>query len=128
MRLCSLIATGDLASKQIFPALQAMIRHGHLDIPIIGVARSAENLDQLRAHARENLEKHGGVDARAFSMLSAKLQYVKGDYNSQETFGDLRKALGKASRPVYYLAVPPKLVLRPSRKDLPSRAVTRERG
>jgi glucose-6-phosphate 1-dehydrogenase len=84
-----------------------MIRHGHLDIPIIGVGRSAENVDQLRAHARESLEKHGGVDARAFSMLSAKLQYVKGDYNSQETFGDLRKALGKASRPVYYLAVPP---------------------
>jgi len=100
-------ATGDLASKQIFPALQAMIRHGHLDLPIIGVGRSAENLDQLRAHARESLEKHGGVDARAFSMLAAKLQYVKGDYNSQETFGDLRKALGKASRPVYYLAVPP---------------------
>jgi glucose-6-phosphate 1-dehydrogenase len=100
-------ATGDLASKQIFPALQAMIRHGHLDIPIIGVARSPENLNQLRAHARESLEKHGGVDAQAFSMLSAKLQYVKGDYNSQETFGDLRKALGKASRPVYYLAVPP---------------------
>jgi glucose-6-phosphate 1-dehydrogenase len=100
-------ATGDLASKQIFPALQAMIRHGHLDIPIIGVARSAENLGQLRAHARESLEKHGGVDARAFSTFSSKLQYVKGDYDSQETFGDLREALGKASRPVYYLAVPP---------------------
>ena len=103
-------ATGDLASKQIFPALQAMIRHGHFDMPIIGVARSAENLDQLRAHARESLEKHGGVDARAFSTLSAKLQYVNGDYSSQETFGDLRKALGKASRPVYYLAIPPELV------------------
>lgn len=100
-------ATGDLASKQIFPALQAMIRHGHFDMPIIGVARSAENLDQLRAHARESLEKHGGVDPRAFSALSARLQYVKGDYNSQETFGDLRKALGRASQPAYYLAIPP---------------------
>ena len=100
-------ATGDLASKQIFPALQAMIRHGHFDMPIIGVARSAENLDQLRAHARESLEKHGGVDAQVFSTFASKLQYAKGDYNSQETFGDLRKALDKASRPVYYLAVPP---------------------
>jgi glucose-6-phosphate 1-dehydrogenase len=100
-------ATGDLASKQVFPALQAMIRHGHFDMPIIGVARSAENLDQLRVHACESLERHGGVDARAFSTLSSKLQYVKGDYNSQATFGDLRKALGTASRPVYYLAVPP---------------------
>ncbi len=100
-------ATGDLASKQIFPALQAMIRHGHFDMPIIGVARSAENLDQLRAHARESLEKHGGVDPHAFATLSAKLQYVKGDYSSQKTFGDLREALGRASRPVYYLAIPP---------------------
>jgi glucose-6-phosphate 1-dehydrogenase len=100
-------ATGDLASKQIFPALQAMIRHGHLDMPIIAVARSAESVDQLRAYARESLEKHGGVDTRAFAALSARLQYIKGDYNCQETFADLRKALGRASRPLYYLAIPP---------------------
>src|SRR5437016_6311941 len=84
-----------------------MIRRGHFDMPIIGVARSAENLDQLRAHARESLEKHGGVDPRAFAALSAKLQYVRGDYSSQETFGHLREALGQASRPIYYLAIPP---------------------
>jgi glucose-6-phosphate 1-dehydrogenase len=66
-------ATGDLASKQIYPALQAMTRHGHFDMPIIGVARSAESLDELRAHACENLEKHGGVDPRAFAALSAHL-------------------------------------------------------
>jgi glucose-6-phosphate 1-dehydrogenase len=102
-------ATGDLAFKQIFPALQAMIRHGHLDMPIIGVARSAKGLDGLRARAHESLEKHGGVDARAFAALSAKLQYVNGDYNSPETFRDLRKALGAASRPLYYLAIPPEL-------------------
>ena len=102
-------ATGDLAFKQIFPALQAMIRHGHLDMPIIGVARSAKGLDGLRARAHESLEKHGGVDPRAFAALSAKLQYVNGDYNSPDTFRDLRKALGAASRPLYYLAIPPDL-------------------
>ncbi|MEO7145853.1 MAG: glucose-6-phosphate dehydrogenase, partial [Bryobacteraceae bacterium] len=102
-------ATGDLAFKQIFPALQAMIRHGHLDMPIIGVARSAQGLDGLRARAHESLEKHGGMDARAFAALSAKLQYVNGDYNSPETFRDLRKALGTASRPLFYLAIPPDL-------------------
>lgn len=102
-------ATGDLAFKQIFPALQAMIRHGHLDMPIIGVARSAKGLDGLRARAHESLEKHGGVDARAFATLSAKLQYVNGDYNSPDTFRDLRKALGSASRPLFYLAIPPDL-------------------
>ncbi len=102
-------ATGDLAYEQIFPALQAMIRRGHFDMPIIGVARSAMDLDGLRARAHESLEKHGGVDSRAFATLSAKLQYVNGDYGSPETFRQLRKALGSAARPLYYLAIPPDL-------------------
>jgi glucose-6-phosphate 1-dehydrogenase len=102
-------ATGDLAYKQIFPALQAMIRRGHFDMPIIGVARSAKGLDQLRARARESVEKHGGLDRDAFALLSARLQYVNGDYGSQQTFRDLRKALGHSSRPLYYLAIPPDL-------------------
>ncbi len=100
-------ATGDLAYKQIFPALQAMIRRGHFDMPIVGVARSAKDLDELRARARDSLVKHGDLDHRAFAALSAKLQYVRGDYGSPETFRQLRKALGAASRPLYYLAVPP---------------------
>ena len=102
-------ATGDLAYEQIFPALQAMTRRGHFDMPIIGVARSATDLDGLRARARESIEKHGGLDPRAFAALSAKLQYVNGDYGSPETFNQLRKALGAASRPLYYLAIPPDL-------------------
>ena len=101
-------ATGDLAYKQIFPALQAMIRRGHLDMPIIGVAKSAKGLD-LRARARESLEKHGGLDPAAFDVLSARLQYVNGDYAAQQTFRNLRKALGGVSRPLYYLAIPPDL-------------------
>ena len=87
-------ATGDLACKQIFPALQAMIKRGHFDMPIIGVARSAKSVDGLLARAHESLEKHGGVDARAFAALSAQLQYVNGDYGTPETFRNLRKALG----------------------------------
>jgi glucose-6-phosphate 1-dehydrogenase len=100
-------ATGDLAYEQIFPALQAMTRRGHFEIPIIGVARSANDIEELRARAHESIEKHGGVDERAFAALSAKLQYVKGDYSSAETFRELRKALGTASHPLYYLAIPP---------------------
>ena len=102
-------ATGDLAYEQIFPALQAMIIRGHFDMPIIGVAKSAWDFDRLRARAQESLEKHGGLDPRAFAALSAKLQYVNGDYGSPETFRQLRKALGAASRPLYYLAIPPDL-------------------
>src|SRR6202050_1441779 len=85
-------ATGDLAYEQIFPALQAMIARGHLDMPIIGVAKPAWSVDQLRARARESLEKHGGVDPRAFAALSARLQYIGGDYGSPETFRQLRSA------------------------------------
>ena len=102
-------ATGDLAFKKIFPALQAMIKRGHFDMPIIGVARSAKNVGGLLARAHESLEKHGGIDVRAFATLSAQLQYVNGDYGTPETFRNLRKALGGASRPLYYLAIPPTL-------------------
>jgi glucose-6-phosphate 1-dehydrogenase len=86
-----------------------MIQRGHFDMPIIGVARSAKDLDGLRARARESIEKHGGLDFRAFAALSAKLQYVNADYASPETFRQLRKALGASSHPLYYLAIPPDL-------------------
>jgi glucose-6-phosphate 1-dehydrogenase len=102
-------ATGDLAYQQIFPALQALVRAGHFDIPIIGVAKSSMNLDALRARAHESVVAHGGVDSRAFATLSAHLQFVNGDYRDAETFQQLRTALGRASRPLYYFAIPPEL-------------------
>ena len=100
-------ATGDLAYRQIFPALQALITRGQLEMPIIGVARSATGIDALRSRARQSLETHGGVDPRAFATLSARLQYVNGDYREAETFRQLRRALERASRPLFYLAIPP---------------------
>ena len=51
-RSCSSAPPGDLAYKKIFPALQAMIRRGHLDVPVIGVAKSGWTLEQLRERAR----------------------------------------------------------------------------
>lgn len=102
-------ATGDLAYKQIFPALQAMIRRGHLDMPIIGVAGRAWTSDQLRAHARQSLEEHGGVDEAAFKKLSERLQYLSGDYSKPETYTKLREALGGARHPLHYLAIPPSM-------------------
>jgi glucose-6-phosphate 1-dehydrogenase len=101
-------ATGDLAYKKIFPALQGMAKRGHLTMPVIGVARSGD-LDQLRTRMRESLEKHGGVDAEALGRLSALLRYVRGDYGDPVTFQALRKELGAAQRPAYYLAIPPTL-------------------
>src|SRR5947208_6111080 len=87
-------ATGDLAYKQIFPALQAMVQRGHLDMPVIGVAKPDWTLDQFRSRARESLEAHGGVDPVAFPKLSERLQYVSGDYSADSTFQKLRQALG----------------------------------
>src|SRR5690348_16123215 len=96
-------ATGDLAYKQIFPALQAMIRHGHLNMPIIGLAKSGWNLDQLKDRARDSVEKHGGLNPDAFAKLCALLQYIDGDYRDAATYERLRQALGTAQRPLHYL-------------------------
>src|SRR5258707_15569071 len=79
-------ATGDLAYKKIFPSLQTMIKRGHLDVPVVGVAKAGWNVDQLRARARDSLEKHGGIDAVAFEKLISLLRYVDGDYQDPATF------------------------------------------
>jgi glucose-6-phosphate 1-dehydrogenase len=102
-------ATGDLAYKKIFPSLQAMVKRGHLNVPVIGVAKSGWTIDQLRARARDSLEKHGGVDPAAFDKLAGLLRYVDGDYKSPATFLALRETLGPARRPAHYLAIPPAL-------------------
>ena len=102
-------ATGDLAYKKIFPALQAMIKRGTLDVPVIGVAKAGWNLDQLKARAKDSLEQHGGLDAAAWEKLSSLLRYVDGDYSDSATFVAVRQALGSAERPAHYLAIPPSL-------------------
>jgi glucose-6-phosphate 1-dehydrogenase len=102
-------ATGDLAYKKIFPALQALVRCGRLDVPVVGVAKAGWGLDQLKARARDSVEKHGGLDPAAFAKLSTLLRYVDGDYQDAATFAALRKELGSASRPAHYLAIPPAL-------------------
>jgi len=102
-------ATGDLAYKKIFPALQEMIKDGFLDVPIIGVAKSSWTLEQLQARARDSLAEHGGVDKAAFAKLLGLLRYIDGDYNDPATFVQLRQALGNAAHPTHYLAIPPSL-------------------
>jgi glucose-6-phosphate 1-dehydrogenase len=102
-------ATGDLAYKKIFPALQAMVKRGRLSVPVIGVAKSGWTTEQLRGRARDSLEKHGGVDPAAFDKLCGLLRYVDGDYKDPATFQAIRKELGSAQRPAHYLAIPPML-------------------
>src|SRR5579862_6244413 len=102
-------ATGDLAYKKIFPSLQAMIKRGNLDIPIIGVAKSGWGLQQLQARVRDSLEHHGGIDSAAFAKLLSLLRYIDGGYEELDTFQQLKKALGDAARPAHYLAITPTL-------------------
>jgi glucose-6-phosphate 1-dehydrogenase len=102
-------ATGDLAHKKIFPALQSLIRRGDLNVPIVGMARASWTLDKLRERARDSLEKSGGVDEAAFSRLAGQLRYVGGDYDDPTTYERLRVALNGATRPLHYLAIPPNL-------------------
>lgn len=103
-------ASGDLAYKKIFPALHAMARRGNLQYPVIGVAKSGWNLDQLRARARESIEKHGGgVNEQAFGRLIERLAYIDSDYQDPATYAALLKAMGGAHRPTHYLAIPPSL-------------------
>jgi glucose-6-phosphate 1-dehydrogenase len=102
-------ATGDLAYKKIFPALQAMAKRGHLGVPVIGVAKAGWNLDQLKARVRDSVEKHGGLDPSGFEKLCGLLRYVDGDYKDLGTLQTLRKELGRAGQPAYYLAIPPVL-------------------
>ncbi|QJW99098.1 glucose-6-phosphate dehydrogenase [Frigoriglobus tundricola] len=102
-------ATGDLAYKKIFPALQAMARRGRLSVPVVGVAKAGWNLEQFRARAKASVEAHGGLDPAAFEELCKRLRYVDGDYGEFGTFEALRRELGDAHRPVHYLAIPPSL-------------------
>jgi glucose-6-phosphate 1-dehydrogenase len=102
-------ATGDLAYKQIFPALQQLAKRGKLDCPVIGVAKAGWNLDQLKARAKDSVEKHGGADPVGLPKLLNRLCYVDGDYADDATFAQVRKDLGDAKHPLHYLAIPPSL-------------------
>ena len=100
-------ATGDLAYKQIFPALLGLSESGQLNVPVVGIGRSGWNTNQLIERAHASIAERGPVDEEAFGRLARKLQYLDGDYRSPELFAKLREAMGGASRPLHYLAIPP---------------------
>ena len=102
-------ATGDLAYKQIFPALQGLVCDEGLNVPIVGVAKSGWSLEQFRARAKDSLEHNGSFSDADFARLVKLLNYVDGDYNDPRTFERLKQALGPAGRPLHYLAIPPAL-------------------
>src|SRR4051812_5075929 len=100
-------ATGDLAYRQIFPALQELVRRGDFDGPVVGVADTPLDLEGLRAHVHDSLATVCGVDRAAYARLASQLRYVRGDYRDPATFVALRHALAGAERPLFYMAIPP---------------------
>src|ERR1700736_1571595 len=103
-------AMGDLAHKKIFPALYHMVRHGYLDVPVIGVARAARTDEHLKERVRDSIQRQGGdIDQEALAKLLKLLRYIGGDYEKPGTFDLLQKTLGSTSRPAHYLAIPPSL-------------------
>ena len=102
-------ATGDLAYKQIFPALQALAARGHFEVPFICVARSGWNPEKLKERLKESLESHGGLRQEAYQKLCERLIYIDGDYRESSTYDKLCAALKDAKRPLYYLAIQPSM-------------------
>ena len=102
--------TGDLAHKMTFPALYAMVKRGVLNVPLVGVAFPKWSMERLHRRIEDSLKRAGGIDdKKAFKRLLSLLQYVSGDYKDPATFAAIKKALGKAKRPAFYLAIPPVL-------------------
>ena len=105
-------AMGDLAHKKIFPALCHMVRRGHLDVPVIGIARAGRTNEHLKERVRDSVQQQGeDVDQEALAKLLKLLRYVGGDYQEPATFDLLKKTLGGATRPAHYLAIPPDLFM-----------------
>jgi glucose-6-phosphate 1-dehydrogenase len=98
-----------LAHKKIFPALQKLATRGKLEIPVIGVAKSGWQLQQLQERAKDSVEKYGGLDPAGFPKLLSRLKYIDGDYSDPGTFSRLRQELGSSQHPLHYLAIPPVL-------------------
>jgi glucose-6-phosphate 1-dehydrogenase len=107
-------ATGDLARKKICPALYHLAVDGKLPGRVVGVAM--EELDEeefvslielaIRTWAGTH---HVVLDEGAVGSIRGRLHYVCGDYRDPEVYSALATKLGEATRPVYFLAIPPAL-------------------
>jgi glucose-6-phosphate 1-dehydrogenase len=101
---------GDLAHKKIFAALYHMVQRGHLDVPVIGVARAGRTNEHLKERVRDSVrQQEDEIDEEALARLLKLLRYVGGDYEVPATFDLLKKTLGSAVHPAHYLAIPPSL-------------------
>ncbi|HTU38466.1 MAG TPA: glucose-6-phosphate dehydrogenase, partial [Acidimicrobiales bacterium] len=105
--------TGDLAKKMTFRSLYRLEARNMIPCPIIGVARQPWSDDDLRQHAREDIEASGqAIDEDVFRRFAARLSMVSGDYNDPDTYTKVGQAIEGRHLPVFYLEIPPSLFAR----------------
>lgn len=102
-------ATGDLAEKQIWPALAALTGAGRLDMPVVAVGRKDIGKAGIVEKLKASLDANQVFDAAVFERLTQRLDYVAVDYDEPETFDAIKRAVGQAQRPLSYVALPPDL-------------------
>ncbi|HTT29899.1 MAG TPA: glucose-6-phosphate dehydrogenase [Solirubrobacteraceae bacterium] len=102
--------TGDLARKQTFRSLYRLERRGLLGIPVLGVAHDDMTDEELRSRARESIEQDGeDIDDAVFDRFAGQLTYVGGDFDAEQTYSNVARALGDHHNPTFYLETPPSL-------------------
>jgi glucose-6-phosphate 1-dehydrogenase len=102
--------SGDLAKKMTFEALYQLERRGDLGCRIVGVAIDDWDDETLRKHAREAIAATvPDPDPKVVDSLCGRMTYVAGDYTKDETYEQLKSAIGDCHNPVFYLEIPPSL-------------------
>ena len=119
-------ATGDLTKRLVAPALYNLSLTGLLpeQFALIGVARSDETPESWRDHLREMLQSMVGnaaggfnidhIDEAAWSRLTQRMSYIRGDLTDPQLYEKLRGALdeignGAPSNAIFYLAIADRL-------------------
>ena len=114
-------ASGDLATKKLFPALFALYCQGHLPerFQVFGFARSAFTDEEFRTRIMERLTCRytpGESCGERMDEFLGRCRYLSGSYGSTDSILDLAAMMrdveggGRANR-MYYLAIPPSIFL-----------------
>jgi glucose-6-phosphate 1-dehydrogenase len=99
-------ASGDLATRLIFPALLRLEYRERLeDVAIIGYARQDWSTDEFHEHLRDAIAAHlGDVDATYVERFIERIDFHGGDISVES----LRALQGVIDGPaIFYLALPP---------------------
>ena len=103
-------ATGNLATKKLFPALYHLEARKLLEMPVVGVAiNNWSDADLVSFMSKSVRAAVDDVDESHLARLAGRVRYVAGDYQDPATFHKLAGVLGTGCRPVHYLAIPPEM-------------------